>query len=186
MNHKILKYMSISNNIMRNITVVENDTLFKIANKYNTTIADLQGINDIQDPNNIKVGDVLNLPENVITTNDVENPAPPTSPVDQKSTVDTTNPLDTTASPNMFNDPNMLQNMLSLLSNGISGEVDEKTNKVLEELSDKSSESSYTASIDNLNDIANSIFVNNNGENICEVLTNINNNLNTLIQQINQ
>ena len=178
--------MSININIMKSITVAENDTLFKIANRYNTTIADLQRVNDIQDPNIIKVGDVLNIPDDPTLPTSPVSTAPPNNPKNIDPPAPPTSPTSPTGAPNMFSDPNMLQNMLNLLSNGINGEVDEKTNRVLEELSDKSSESSYTASIDNLNDIANSIFVNNNGENICEVLTNINNNLTTLIQQINQ
>ena len=56
--------------------VVYNDTLTKIANKYNTTINAIMKANScIKNPNIINVGWVLNIPTNddVIDNDDVKN-----------------------------------------------------------------------------------------------------------------
>lgn len=45
----------------RSILVSKGDTLGTIANKYNTTVKNLLSVNDISDPDRIKVGDVLNI-----------------------------------------------------------------------------------------------------------------------------
>ncbi len=47
-------------------TVVEGDTLFKIAQKYNTTVDELVKLNEIKDPNLIYPGQIIKLPQ-VIT-----------------------------------------------------------------------------------------------------------------------
>ncbi len=43
--------------------VVEGDTLFKIAQKYNTTVDELVKLNEIKDPNLIFPGQILKLPQ---------------------------------------------------------------------------------------------------------------------------
>jgi LysM repeat protein len=153
---------------MNEISITEGDTLYNLASTHGTTVQQLQEINNIENPDLIKVGDILKLPNSTVEPNDTPEP---------------NNAAETNAvSGDMFSNPDMLKNMLNLLSSGMGNATNEDKIHALDELSDKSSESSYTASIDNLNDIANSIFVNNNGENICEILTKINENLSTLVK----
>jgi LysM repeat protein len=46
----------------RTYTVKPGDSLYVIAIKYGTTVAALASLNNIADPNNIKIGQVLNIP----------------------------------------------------------------------------------------------------------------------------
>ena len=154
---------------MTKISITEGDTLYKLAQVHGTTVQKLQELNDIENPDLIKVGEQLQIPDNPDIT-------------DITDITDGSDNPDVDAT-NMFGNPEMLQNMLNLLSNGMNDTISGDENKELEKMSDKSSESSYTTSIDNLNDIAHSIFVNNNGENICEILTKINDNLSTFVQR---
>ena len=45
----------------RSILVNKGETLGSIAKKYKTTVQNLMSVNDITNPNRIKVGDVLNI-----------------------------------------------------------------------------------------------------------------------------
>src|SRR5437868_4405926 len=72
-------------------TVKAGDTLSKIAARNGLTLAQLLQANpQITDPNRIKIGDVLNLPNGAHAT-DATQPAP-ANPVSESST-DTTQPL---------------------------------------------------------------------------------------------
>jgi LysM repeat protein len=46
----------------RSHTVVEGDTLFKIAKNYNTTVEELVKLNEIKDPDLIYPGQIIKLP----------------------------------------------------------------------------------------------------------------------------
>ena len=51
-----------ANSTSNTYTVKSRDTLFEIAKKFNTSVAKLQALNNIKDPNKISVGQVLKLP----------------------------------------------------------------------------------------------------------------------------
>ncbi|MCW2928306.1 MAG: polysaccharide deacetylase family protein [Thermoleophilia bacterium] len=63
-------------------TVRSGDTLSAIARRFGTTVAKLTELNQIADPNRIRVGQVLKLPTSVATTPAPPTPAPttPTTP----------------------------------------------------------------------------------------------------------
>jgi len=57
-------------------TVVAGDTLWKIAQKYNTTIAAIVNVNNINPYNYLRIGQKLNIPATAPST-----PVPPTGPI---------------------------------------------------------------------------------------------------------
>lgn len=56
---------------MRTYVVKKGDTLTAIATLYNTTVRDLVSLNGIKNPNIIRVGQVLQIPEKKATQADV-------------------------------------------------------------------------------------------------------------------
>lgn len=56
---------------MKNYVVKKGDTLTAIATLYNTTVRDLVSLNGIKNPNIIRVGQVLQIPEKKATQAEV-------------------------------------------------------------------------------------------------------------------
>ncbi|MDZ7727910.1 MAG: LysM peptidoglycan-binding domain-containing protein [Dehalococcoidia bacterium] len=61
-------------------TVVADDTLFSIASRFGTTVAELQRLNDVPDPEELEVGAVLFIPEATPTPSPTATPQPTATP----------------------------------------------------------------------------------------------------------